>query len=411
MRVVTEPIDGVRSIALGLWIGVGSRNEDPTRAGISHLIEHLIFKGTAEYSAWDIARIFDQMGGELNAATAKEYTLVHARFLDAHLDEAFAVMADMVARPLMADLDAEREVVLEEVALYEDSPSELIHDYLAETVFWEHPLGRQIIGTADTLRGLDESIVTAYHRQHYVNPAIVVAAAGNLRHERIVELAKRHFGGVAAAPSTVSPLAHPEARHDAYFMRKDTEQFHVCLGAPTMARDDPRRFALSVLDTALGGSSSSRLFQEIREKRGLVYSVYSYTSLYADTGLVAISFGSRPEGLAEVMELCTGELRGLAESLTDDEIERTKEQIKGQIVLSMESPSARMNRLGRSVLMELEIRTLDGMLAQVDEVDREAVVTLAREFYDVDTWSAVCIGPEPQPFEATVGGYKWWEPE
>ncbi len=198
----------MRSIALGLWIGVGSRDEDPTRAGISHLIEHLIFKGTADYSAWDIARIFDQMGGELNAATAKEYTLVHARFLDAHLDEAFAVMADMVVRPLMAELDAEREVVLEEVALYEDSPSELIHDYLAETVFWEHPLGRQIIGTAETLRGLDEPAITAYHRQHYVNPAIVVAAAGNLRHERIVELARRHFGqdgplddGARAAPA------------------------------------------------------------------------------------------------------------------------------------------------------------------------------------------------------------------
>jgi len=352
------------------------------------------------------------MGGELNAATAKEYTLVHARFLDAHLDEAFAVIADMVVRPLMADLDAEREVVLEEVALYEDSPSELIHDYLAETVFWEHPLGRQIIGTAASLKGLDEPALSAYHRRHYVSPAIVVAAAGNLRHERIVELAQRHFGqNGAAATAPEPPLRRPRARHDAYFMRKDTEQFHVCLGAPAMSRDDPRRFALSVLDTALGGSSSSRLFQEIREKRGLVYSVYSYTSLYADTGLVAISFGSRPEGLAEVMELCTTELRRLAETLTDEEVERTKEQIKGQIVLSMESPSARMNRLGRGILMDLEIRTLDGMLAQVDAVDREAMVALAQEFYDVEMWSAVCIGPTAEPFQATVGGYKWWDPE
>jgi predicted Zn-dependent peptidase len=397
----------VRSVALGFWIGVGSRSEDPTLAGISHLIEHLIFKGTADYSAWDIARIFDQMGGELNAATAKEYTLLHARFLDAHLDEAFAVMADMVTRPLMADLDAEREVVLEEVALYEDSPSDLIHDYLAETVFWEHPLGRQIIGTAETLQAIDSAAAEAYHRAHYVTPAIVIAAAGNLRHERIVELAKRHFGDAGRPAPPGSALAHPVARHDAYFMRKDTEQFHVCLGAPTMARDDPRRFALSVLDTALGGSSSSRLFQEIREKRGLVYSVYSYTSLYADTGLVAISFGSRPEGLAEVMELCTSELRGLAESLTAEEVERTKEQIKGQIVLSMESPSSRMNRLGRSVLMDIEIRTLDEMLAQIDEVDRDAVVDLARRYYDVATWSAVCIGPEPEPFRATVGDYSW----
>jgi Predicted Zn-dependent peptidases len=398
----------VRSIALGFWIGVGSRHEDPTRAGISHLIEHLIFKGTTDYSAWDIARIFDQMGGELNAATSKEYTLVHARFLDAHLDEAFAVMADMVVRPLMAELDAEREVVLEEVALYEDSPSDLIHDYLAETVFWEHPLGRQIIGTAETLQGLDEATIKAYHQQHYVNPAIVVAAAGNLRHEHVVELARKHFGpGVGAADPPAPSLRLPKARHDAYFMRKETEQFHVCLGAPAMSREDPRRFALSVLDTALGGSSSSRLFQEIREKRGLVYSVYSYTALYADTGLVAISFGSRPEGLAEVMELCTTELERLPETLTVEEIERTKEQIKGQIVLSMESPSARMNRLGRSVLLGLEIRTLDGMLAQIEAVDYDAVVALAREFYDVATWSAVCVGPESEPFQATVAGYSW----
>jgi predicted Zn-dependent peptidase len=402
----------VRSIALGFWIGVGSRHEDPAQAGISHLIEHLIFKGTADYSAWDIARIFDQMGGELNAATSKEYTLVHARFLDDHLDEAFAVMADMVARPLMADLDAEREVVLEEVALYEDSPSELIHDYLAETVFWEHPLGRQIIGTADTLNAVDDSAIERYHGEHYVNGSIVIAAAGNLDHERIVELAQRHFGERAAVEPAPEPqLRAPKARHDAYFMPKETEQFHVCLGAPTMTRDDSRRFALAVLDTALGGASSSRLFQEIREKRGLVYSVYSYTSLYADTGLVAISFGSRPDGLAEVMELTRAELGQLADALTGEEVERTKEQIKGQIVLSMESPSARMNRLGRSVLMGLEIRTLDGMIAQIDRVDHDAVVDLAREYYDIDTWSAVCIGPEVEPFHATVGGYTWWDPE
>jgi len=318
----------------------------------------------------------------------------------------------MVARPLLTDLDAEREVVLEEVALYEDSPSELIHDYLAETVFWEHPLGRQIIGTADTLNALGRDAVVRYHGEHYVDGSIVIAAAGNLQHERIVDLAQRHFGGRTAVELPPEPrLLPPKARHDAYFMQKETEQFHVCLGAPTMQRDDPRRFALSVLDTALGGASSSRLFQEIREKRGLVYSVYSYTSLYADTGLVAIAFGSRPEGLSEVMELTRAELGQLAETLTGDEVERTKEQIKGQIVLSMESPSARMNRLGRSVLMGLEIHTLDGMLAQVESVGFDAVVDLAREYYDIDTWSAVCIGPEIEPFHATVGGYAWWDPE
>jgi predicted Zn-dependent peptidase len=409
LRVVSERVPGVRSVALGFWVGVGSRNEDPRLGGVSHLIEHLIFKGTRSYSAFDIARTFDEMGGELNAATSKEYTLVHARFLDEHLDEAFAVMADMLARPLLADLESEREVVLEEVALYEDSPSELIHDYLAETVFYEHPLGRQIIGTSETLRGLDDPTIRTYYEQHYVPPSVVVAAAGHVDHEALCELARRHLNHVHDALPPDRELLPPKARHDAYFMEKETEQFHVCLGSPALTRHDPRRFALSVLDTALGGSSSSRLFQEIREKRGLVYTVYSYTSLYADTGLVAIAFGSRPEGLAEVMELCQAELEGLPASLTRDEVERTKEQLKGQVVLSMESPSMRMNRLGRGVLMDIEIKTLDGMIKQIDSVTFEQVVELATELYDVSTWSAVCIGPEAGPFRETVGSYEWSE--
>jgi predicted Zn-dependent peptidase len=400
----------VRSVALGFWIHVGSRHETPAQAGVSHLIEHLIFKGTESYSAWDIARIFDEMGGELNAATSKDHTIVHARILDDHLDEAFAVMADMVARPLMADLEAEREVVLEEVALYEDSPAELIHDYLAETVFFEHPLGRSIIGTSKTLRDADEAGVRAYHRDHYVNPSIVVAAAGHVDHERLCTLASEHFDARTGGVSPPRPALYtPKERHDAYFLPKETEQFHVCLGAPALTRDDTRRFVLSVLDTLLGGSSSSRLFQEVREKRGLAYSVYSYTSLYADTGMAAVSFGSRPESMGEVVDICLDQLEHLPETITAEEVERTKEHLKGQVVLGMESPSNRMHRLGRAVLMDLEIRTLNGMLKQIDAVTLKQVVALAREFYDPARWSAVCIGPEPGPFRETVPGFSWEE--
>jgi len=377
---------------------------------VSHLIEHLIFKGTPAYTAWDIASLFDQMGGELNAATSKDHTIVHARFLDDHLDEAFTVLADMVARPLMADLESEREVVLEEVALYEDSPAELIHDYLAETVFWEHPLARSIIGTSQSLRGLNVDSIRAYHHEHYVNPAIVIAAAGSVDHARLCELAATHFGDdTAGLTPPVPELYKPKRRHDAYFIAKETEQYHVCLGAPGLTRTDKRRWALAVLDTLLGGSSSSRLFQEVREKRGLAYSVYSYTSMYADTGLVAISFGSRPDGLPEVMEICLSEVASLADAITDDEIERTKEHLRGQIVLSMESVSARMNRLGRSVLMDIEIKTLNGLLGQIRSVTRKQVAELARELYDLSRWSAVCLGPEPEPFKATVPGFAWEE--
>ena len=400
----------MRSIALGLSIDVGSRHEAPAQAGISHLIEHLVFKGSEDYSAWDIARIFDEMGGELNASTSREDTIVHARFLGDHLDEAFAVMADMVARPQMADLEAEREVVLEEVALYEDSPAELIHDYLTETVFWEHPLSRRIIGTTESLRAAEAEAIKAYHRDHYVNPSIVVAAAGHVDHAALCALAERHFDERTAGVRPPRPeLYRPRERHDAYFLPKDTEQFHVCLGAPGMTRADERRFGLSVLDTLLGGSSTSRLFQEVREKRGLAYSVYSYTSLYADTGLMAVCFGSRPESLGDVVDICLEQLADLAETVTADEVERTKEHLKGQLVLGMESPSNRMHRLGRAVLMDLEIRSLNGMLGQIDAVTLPDVVALAREFYDPVRWSAVCIGPDPGPFRETVAGFSWEE--
>jgi predicted Zn-dependent peptidase len=277
-------------------------------------------------------------------------------------------------------------------------------------VFWEHPLGRSIIGTSETLRAVGEATVRDYHHDHYVNPAIVVAAAGHVDHDRLCELAGEHFDARTGGVRSPRPeLYTPKERHDAYFLAKETEQFHVCFGAPALTRDDKRRFALSVLDTLLGGSSTSRLFQEVREKRGLAYSVYSYTSMFADTGLAAIAFGSRPESMGEVVDICLDQLEHLPETISVDEVERTKEHLKGQIVLGMESPSSRMHRLGRAVLMDLEIRTLAGMLRQVDLVTPKQVVALAREIYDPARWSAVCIGPEPGPFRATVPGFSWEE--
>lgn len=349
------------------------------------------------------------MGGEINAATSKEYTIVHARFLDEQLETAFSVIADMVRRPLFADLDQEREVVLEEVAMYDDSPQELVHDVLAEAVFDSHPLGRPVIGRADSLRATGEAAVQAYHGTHYVNPAIVIAAAGNIEHGRLCELAEKYLVGGAADPSAAPPTivpAHPEPRHVAAFREKETEQYHICLGGLGPARDDPRRFVLSVLDTALGGSSSSRLFQEVREKRGLAYSVYSYTSLYAEIGLVAVYVGSRKEALGEAMDVIREELARAAE-LPETEVERAKAHLKGQMVLSMESPQARMHQLGRSVLTGIEILSLDELLAKVEAVTHEEALEMARRFYGLERWSSVCIGPDAGPFKTTVPDYDW----
>jgi len=407
--VATERIDTVRSVALGLWIAAGSRLEPLELGGVSHFIEHLIFKGSKRYSAWDIARIFDDMGGEPNASTSKEHTLVNARFLDDDLDTAFEVIAEMLARPTFSDLDHEREVVLEEVAMYEDSPPELIHDDLCETVFGEHPLGRPIIGHSETLARLDLATVKAYHEAHYVNPGIVVSASGHVDHDHLCELTAAHFRPEPGAVVRRPDLSAPGLRHVARFSRKETEQYHVCLGGPGPRRTDPDRYAVFVVDTILGGSWSSHLFQEVREKRGLAYSVYSYTSLYTDAGLTAIYFGSREEAVEEAMDVILEVLHDFEEDIAEESITRAKNHLKGTLVLSMESPSSRMQTLGRAVLMEMPVLTVDEVLERIDAVTHDDVMAAVRRYYDPKKWSTVCIGPRPEPFRAVTEGFAWEE--
>jgi predicted Zn-dependent peptidase len=402
IRVATERMHGVRSVALGVWIAAGSRSEPPEQAGVSHFIEHLLFKGSERYTAWDIARIFDDIGGEPNASTSKENTLVNARFLDDDLDTAFEVMAEMVARPTFADVDQEREVVLEEVAMYEDSPQELIHDELSEVVFAGHPLGRSIIGRSETLRRLDSGAVRAYHDAHYVNPGVVVTACGQLDHDHICELAATHFRPEPGAVVPRPELSAPGFRHVARFSCKDTEQYHVCLGGPGPRRNDPDRYAVYIVDTILGASWSSRLFQEVREKRGLAYSVYSYTSQYSDAGLTAIYFGSRPEAVGESMRVILGVLGDLEAEIDDEAVRRARNHLKGQLVLSMESPTSRMHVLGRAVIMEMPVLTVDEVLARLDAVTKEDVVAAVRRYYDPKKWSTTCIGTRPEPFQAVT---------
>jgi predicted Zn-dependent peptidase len=405
-RVITERLTHVRSVAIGYWIGAGSRDERNGKAGVSHLIEHLLFKGTSSYSAQEIAEIFDRLGGELNAATSREHTVVYARVPDERLETAVDVMSDMVFCPLFAELDAEREVVLEEIAMYEDTPQDYVHDLIAAAVFGNRPLGRPVVGTADVISSISRRSVAAYHRAMYVPGNVVVAAAGHLDHNRLLELLERAERKQAEAPARASRVRSPLVRTPApgiRFQRKDTEQYHVCVGAPGISRSDRRRFAASVLDNILGGSASSRLFQEIREKRGMAYSVFSFASQYTDTGQIGFYVGTREENLPACLEIAAAEIADVAAgNLAEAELERAKENLKGRIMLSMESTSNRMTRLGRSVITDTEILSLPRIIAEIDAVEPEAISELAGVLLAEERLSAAGIGPSEERFSAAV---------
>ncbi|HXV95073.1 MAG TPA: pitrilysin family protein [Gaiellaceae bacterium] len=398
-RVVTEPLPAVRSVSIGLWIGTGSRDEGDAHAGVSHFLEHLLFKGTASFSALEIAETFDTFGGELNAATARDYTVVYARVLDEHLETALDVMTDMVFAPTLSDLDAEREVVLEEIAMVDDTPQELIFDLVTKAVFGRHPLGRPVLGSADVISTVSRRSLAAFHRRRYRPDNIVVAAAGSVDHDRLValiETMRAKAGGNAHKPSARAPFVAPP-KPSLVFQAKQTEQYHVCLSAPGIARSDRRRFTASILDAVLGGSASSRLFQEIREKRGLAYAVYTFSSQYADTGQIGVYVGTREENLAECLRIVAEQIGELAEHGPGaDELERAKENLKTRIMLSMEATSNRMSRLGKSLITESELLDLDRILAEIEAVDAGAVAQLAEVVLPADAFSVAAIGPSQE---------------
>ena len=405
-RVITERLTHVRSVALGYWIGAGSRDERNGKAGVSHFIEHLLFKGTKSYSAQEVAETFDRLGGELNASTSREHTVVYARVPDERLETAVDVMSDMVLCPLFAELDAEREVVLEEIAMYEDTPQDYVHDLIAAAVFGNRPLGRPVVGKAEVISSISRRSIAAYHRAMYVPGNVVVAAAGHLDHNRLLELLERAERKQAEAPGRASRVRSPLVRTPApgiRFQRKDTEQYHVCVAAPGISRSDRRRFAASVLDNILGGSASSRLFQEIREKRGMAYSVYSFASQYTDTGQIGFYVGTRDENLTACLEIAAAEIADVAAgNLSEAELERAKENLKGRIMLSMESTSNRMTRLGRSVITDTEILSLPRIIAEIDAVEPEAISELAGVLLAEERLSAAGIGPSEERFSAAV---------
>jgi len=404
LRIVTEHMSSVRSAALGFFVHAGSRGEDTGEAGLSHFLEHLLFKGSDRYASVEIDRLFDGWGAELNAGTDKESTTVYARMLDQHLPRAFDVMADMIWRPAFNDVDPERDVVLEEIAMYEDDPQDSVFDVLGHAVFGDHPIGRPIIGRAPVIADTPVDVIARFHALRYLPENVVIAAAGSIDHDEIVRLAESTLAGLerdgrAQAPEAAPPAPAPTVR----FTQKDTEQVHVCLGATGLPRSDDRRFPLRVLDAIFGGLSSSRLFQAVREERGLAYSVYSFAGQYADTGQVGLYVGTRPDNLGEAMEVVAGELERMRrEPATPEELARAKENVKARVILALESSSARMSRLGGSMLFGVPLLEPDEIMSRIDAVRLEDLAGLADELWAPERLSAAGIGPDADAFHAAV---------
>jgi predicted Zn-dependent peptidase len=405
VRVVTERVPSVRSVALGFWIGTGSAAEDDSQAGISHLLEHMLFRGSSRFGSEEIDQIFDAMGAEINAGTDRETTSLYTRVLDRHLERAFDVMGDMLWRPRFEELEAEREVVLEEIAMYEDDPQDRVFDVLGSAVFGAHPLGRAVIGSARVVGDSTREQLREFHDERYVPGRVVIAAAGSVEHDAVVAMARQaEQVREPASPSTVPPpLGEPDFQRRVRFLEKDTEQYHLCLGGAGLARGDERRFALRVLEGILGGTSSSRLFQEVRERRGLAYSVFSFSSLFATTGEVGLYVGTRPDNLAEALAVVAKELeRCVEDPASEQELTRSRENLKGRVVLSLESTGARMSRLGSSVLNDMAILSVDEVIERIDAVGIADLRELADELFRPGALSVACVGPDEQVFRAAL---------
>jgi predicted Zn-dependent peptidase len=399
LRIITEQVPGVRSTTFGVWVNVGSRDEAGSQMGSAHYLEHLLFKGTARRSAMDISAAIDGVGGDLNAFTTKEYTCYYARVLDADLPLAIDVVCDVVSNALIRseDVEAERGVILEEIAMHEDDPTDVVHDDFAAAMFGDTPLGRPILGTIETISGITRRSINTFYRSKYRPERMVVAAAGNLDHDAVVRQVRRAFShaldadreaGQARAPRR--PRAHASGVR---VTPRPTEQAHLVLGVPGIRRGDDRRYALSVLSTALGGGMSSRLFQEIREKRGLAYSVYSYAQGYSDDGLFGVYVGCLPGKVDTVLDVCLTEMERVArDGLTDEEILRGKGQVKGTTVLGQEDTGARMTRIAKSELHADPLPSIDTLLSRVDAVTSDDIRAIAQDLLTAPASLAV-IGP------------------
>jgi predicted Zn-dependent peptidase len=387
IRVVTERDDSVRSVAMGVWIDVGSSDEAPADAGAAHFVEHMLFKGNDALSAEDIAMYFDGIGSEANAATGKEHTVVHSRVLAKHVEQTLDVFGTMLLEPAFRadDVEAERDVILQEVAMYEDSPTDVVHELIDALVFHAHPLGRPIAGTKLSVNAASAASLQAFHRQWYTPTRMVVSAVGAVEHDAYVELVERHLVARLQSTERNAATAWPtlSGGRRAAVASKETEQAHIVVAGLGVSRNDPRRYAAALLDVILGGGASSRLFSEIRERRGLAYSVYSYLSQYADTGSVGISASVRPDRTEETLAIMRAELERIGtELVTTEELERARDHVEGRMLLAMESTGVRNGRLGSTLVAGLPVESVESTVERIRDVTQHDVRALAAELFD-----------------------------
>jgi len=394
--VVTETMNHVRSVSIGVWVRNGSRREASEQNGLAHFMEHMVFKGTERRSAEAIAREMDSVGGMLDAFTSKEQICFNAKVLDQNLPIAFDVIADLVLRPRFDsdDVAKERQVVLEEIKMDLDNPEYLLHEIFTRGFWPEHPLGRPILGTPNTVKQFSREALQTRFREWFAPDHLVVTAAGNVTHQEVMELVQREFGHLRSngaledhtPPRTGAPL-HIERK-------KELEQVHLCVGVPSLPIAHERRFGIAVLNNLLGGGMSSRLFQNIREKRGLAYAVFSEITPYSDAGMLTVYAGTAKETVGQVLDLTIAEFRSMKDSLvTEEELRRAKNHLKGSLMLSLESTSSRMSNLARQELYFGRFYSLDEILASIEAVTRQDVQTLAREFFRTEQISATVLGP------------------
>jgi predicted Zn-dependent peptidase len=402
LRVFSEPLVEATSVSLGLWIRAGSRDEMDEVAGISHLMEHMLFKGTPDMDALGIAQAFEGIGAQENAATGEEFTVLYARFLPEHLGRALDIMSDMVLRPTLADLEREREVIVEEIKMYEDRPDQLADEYLSSLIFHEDPLGRPIIGSAETVRGVDHDTLKDFHSHTYTATNNIGVAAGKLDPDDVERRVEEKLSGLPGGEPFVRE-ARPRTPESRFFFRfKETEQYHVSLGSLGIPAKSEDRYAMAALNNVLGGGMSSRLFQEVREKRGLAYAVYSYHQGYSDAGAIKTYVGSTTGNVEEAVRVIVEQLgRIMDEEVEEEELVRTKQQLKSSTLLALESTSARMNRVGRSIITGAELLTPEEISARIEAVTPQDIARLAREHLRTDQMYLSAVGPK----ELDLGRY------
>jgi predicted Zn-dependent peptidase len=396
LRVFSEPLEEATSVSLGVWIRAGSRDEKDEVAGITHLMEHMLFKGTPSMDALGIAEAFESIGAQDNAATGEEYTVLYARFLPEHLERALDIMSEMVSSPTLADLEREREVIVEEIKMYEDRPDQLSDEYLSGLIFHGDTLGRPIIGSVETVRGVDHGTLSSFHHSTYNSSNVFVVGAGKLDSAELESMVEEKLAAKLPSGEPFTREANPTPPESRYFYKfKETEQYHVAMGSLGLPASSEDRFAMSALNNVLGGGMSSRLFQEVREKRGLAYAVYSYHQGYSDAGAVKMYVGSTTGNVEEAVGVIAGQLDRIREEpVSEEELARTKEQLKSSTILAMESTAARMTRIGRSVITGSELLTPEEISERIEAVTPEDVERLAKKHLKLENMYLAAVGPK-----------------